>query len=155
MGNCGCDRSESRLAFDIAEVLPSTSLESQKQFSSFKERILPYRWLRKRSTAVTAFNVIRCREDWKNLLVKSSSAARQHLANLTHPKVTCFLSIFSLHVYLQKRVARVPRSLQERSTLVWDSEQSLAGALTKVRERVPKPLCVCVGILQGSWNLRS
>ncbi|KAK9917956.1 hypothetical protein WJX75_000043 [Coccomyxa subellipsoidea] len=77
---------DTRLAFDLAEAIPSTSLDSHQHLAPWKERLSPSRWLRRRSTAVTAFSVIRCREDWKDILVKTSSAARQQLADLAHPK---------------------------------------------------------------------
>ena len=91
---------ETRLTFDLAEAIPSTSLDSHQPLPPWKERLHPSRWLRRRSTAVTAFSVIRCRKDWKELLVNTSCAARQQLANLAHPKAGGLLvvsCIFKTH----------------------------------------------------------
>jgi hypothetical protein len=87
---------DTRLAFDLAEAIPSTSLDSHQHLAPWKERLSSSRWLRRRSTAVTAFSVIRCREDWKDILVKTSSAARQQLADLAHPKVSEVISCVSI-----------------------------------------------------------
>ena len=82
MRHCSDAPTKQRDVFEVAEARP-VSEQHLHQAS-----LLQHRWLRRGSSALAGLRTVRYREDWREALLNSSSAAKHQLRCLVSPQVT-------------------------------------------------------------------
>jgi hypothetical protein len=83
-----CERAPAQINLYLAEALHPGVFESKQQYAAPGEKAT---WFQRQGVALAGLSAIRCRKDWKEVIVRSSRTARQHFAELANPKVSCVL----------------------------------------------------------------
>lgn len=70
--------------FNLAEAVPAGHHQTDGSHGSAQslDRRRPSRWLRRSSNPLSGLHSLRCRDDWKDTLVRSSTSARQQLGSI-------------------------------------------------------------------------
>ena len=92
--------------FSLAETVSvsSTQTESSHGIVPRSDGVRPKRWLRRGSDAFTSLPAVRCRSDWKEILVQSSGSARQQLGAMI--KLGPEASLIVMQLRLEEHLSR-------------------------------------------------